>query len=181
MSIFSKLFKMFLVVVLVPFVPMLLLLAYYQIQLKDNILETHANLAQMVSASMNQHIEDLGWRLAFTRSVEESLQRKKNPTPILNEALLANPDFLMLAVLSAQGKELYRAGNSPLLKQLPSLDLSEDPVLVDLEKTPHFSVSRFEVVEGRPVSEFIYPLANGDYLYGILYCYYQFIVWFFKR
>ena len=168
MSIFSKLFKMFLVVVLVPFVPMLLLLAYYQIQLKDNILETHANLAQMVSASMNQHIEDLGWRLAFTRSVEESLQRKKNPTPILNEALLANPDFLMLAVLSAQGKELYRAGNSPLLKQLPSLDLSEDPVLVDLEKTPHFSVSRFEVVEGRPVSEFIYPLANGDYLYGVL-------------
>ena len=53
MSLFSKLFKLFLAVVLMPLIPMALLLAYYQVHLKDNILETHANLAQIVSSSMN--------------------------------------------------------------------------------------------------------------------------------
>ena len=168
MSIFSKLFKMFLAVVLMPFVPMLLLLAYYQIHLKDNILETHANLAQMVSTSINQHIEDLGWRLAFAQNVDEALLKKKNPTSILQEALAANPDFLMLAVLSKEGKELYRAGDKQVIAQLPPLDLGDEGTLPQPTPERRISVSRFEVVNGRPISEFIYPLPNGDYLYGIL-------------
>ena len=105
MSIFSKLFKMFVAVVLMPLIPMALLLAYYQLHLKNNILETHANLAQIVSSSMNQHIEDLTWRLAFSQNISEALRQKKNPKPMLQEALAANPDFLMLAVLSPKGKE----------------------------------------------------------------------------
>ncbi len=168
MSLFSKLFKMFLAVVLMPFVPMMLLLAYYQVHLKDNILETHANLAQMVSASINQHIEDLGWRLAFAQNVEEYLQQKKNPQSILEDALMANPDFLMLAVLSPQGKELYRAGDKQVLSQIESLDLSADVTLSQLAKERRISVSRFEIISGRPISEFIYPMPNGDFLYGIL-------------
>ncbi len=168
MSLFSKLFKMFLAVVLIPFVPMMLLLAYYQIHLKDNILETHANLAQMVSASVNQHIEDLGWRLAFAQNISEALQQQKNPTSLLADALAANPDFLMLAVLNSSGKEIYRAGEPQILRQIDPLDLSEDASLPELAKEGRISVSSFEVADGRPISEFIYPLPNGDYLYGIL-------------
>lgn len=168
MSIFSKLFKMFLAVVFMPVLPMVLLLAYYQVHLKDNILETHANLAQMVSASINQHIEDLGWRLAFTQNVEEVLAKKQNPTPLLEQALAVNPDFIMLAVLSPQGKELYRVGEKQVLEQMPPLDLSKDTTLPQLATERRISVSRFEVISGRPVSEFIYPLANGDFLYGVL-------------
>lgn len=168
MSIFSKLFKLFLAVVLMPLIPMVLLLAYYQVHLKDNILETHANLAQIVSSSMNQHIEDLTWRLAFTQHLTQTLDAKKNPEPVLQEALSANPDFLMLAVLSKTGKELYRAGDKQVLKQLPPLDLEGDPSLPELAGAPRLSVSSFDVVAGRPISEFIYPLPNGDFLYGIM-------------
>lgn len=168
MSLFSKLFKLFLAVVLMPFVPMVLLLAYYQEHLKDNILETHANLAQIVSSSMNQHIEDLGWRLSFAPHVTDALNAKKSPVPVLRDALSANPDFIMLAVLSAQGKELYRAGDKQILRDVPPLDLSGDPVLEELSKQNKLSVSSFDVVDGRPISEFIYPLPNGDFLYGIM-------------
>lgn len=168
MSLFSKLFKLFLAVVLMPFVPMVLLLAYYQGHLKDNILETHANLAQIVSSSMNQHIEDLNWRLAFSGRLTEELEKRKNPEPVLREALEANPDFVMLAVLSPDGKERYRAGEKQILKDIPPIDLSEDPSLPELAKMPRLSVSSFDVVEGRPISEFIYPLPNGDFLYGIM-------------
>ena len=168
MSLFSKLFKLFLAVVLMPLIPMILLLVYYQVHLKNNILETHANLAQIVSSSMNQHIEDLTWRLAFAPQVTEALREKQDPQPILQEALNANPDFLMLAVISPQGKELYRAGEKQILRQIPVLDLSQDPSLPELSKTPRLSVSSFDVVAGRPISEFIYPLSNGDFLYGIM-------------
>ena len=168
MSLFSKLFKMFLAVVLMPLIPMVLLLAYYQVHLKDNILETHANLAQIVSSSMNQHIEDLTWRLAFAPKLADTLTARKNPTALLQETLNANPDFLMLAVLSKDGKELYRAGDKQVLKQIPALNLQEDPSLAELSQEPRLSVSSFDVVSGRPISEFIYPLSNGDFLYGIM-------------
>lgn len=168
MSIFSKLFKLFLTVVLMPLIPMALLLVYYQTHLKDNILETHANLAQIVSSSMNQHIADLNWRLSFAQNVEKALAKKQSPVPVLDDALAANPDFIMLAVLNKNGKELYRAGAKQVLKNIPELDLSDDPTLPELARNPRLSVSGFDVAEGRPVSEFLYPLSDGDYLYGIM-------------
>ena len=129
MSSFSKLFKLFLLVVFLPLVPMVLLLSYYQIHLKDNILETHVNLAEIVSSSFTQHIENLSWRLSFRQQLTDTLSQRKNPTALLQEALTENPDFLMLAVLSKDGKELYRVGPAALLKRVPSLDLSQDPEL----------------------------------------------------
>ena len=167
MSIFSKLFKLFLVVVFFPLVPLCLLLGYYQVHLKDNILETHSNLAEMVASSMSQHIEELTWRLAFAPQVSKVLAQGKTPVPVLEEALAANPDFMMLAVLSKEGVEKYRAGtNKKILAQIPTLDLKGDPVFSS--GRPELSVSRFNVVAGIPVSEFLYPLGNGDFLYGIL-------------
>ena len=91
MSIFSKLFKLFLTVVLMPLIPMALLLTFYQGKVKDSILGTHANLAQIVASSINQHIEDLGWRLAFGQNLAEVLRAGKDPKPVLRTALTSNP------------------------------------------------------------------------------------------
>ena len=167
MSIFSKLFKVFLAVVFLPLIPMIFLLGYYQLHLKDNILETHANLAEIVASSMGQHIEALTWRLAFAHQITTDLEKHQNPTFVLQEALAANPDFVMLAVLSKEGKEQYRAAMSAeVSRQLAPIDLRGDPSLASLTAQPHLLISSFDVVSGRPISEFLYPLANGDYLYG---------------
>ena len=168
MSLFSKLFKMFVGVVLMPVVPTILLLSFYQVHLKNNILETHANLAQMAASSLNQHIEELNWRLAFSQNVTSYLRQKKNPQPLLQDALAANPDFLMLAILSPKGKELYRAGDKQILDQLPAIDLMDDATLPQLAAAKQLSVSSFDVVSGRPISEFIEPLPDGNFLYGIM-------------
>lgn len=168
MSLFSKLFKMFLAIVFMPVIPMLVLMGYYQVHLKNNILETHVNLAEIVASSMTQHIEDLTWRLSFTQTLTETLTAEKDPAPLLNEALVANPDFIMLAVISKTGKELYRVGETQTLKEIPTLDLSQDPSLEQIALDKRLSVSSFDVVQGRPISEFLYPLSNGDFLYGIM-------------
>lgn len=167
MSIFSKLFKLFLTVVLMPLIPMALLLVYYQGHLKDNILDTHENLARIVASSMTQHIEDLSWRLSFSGNLVKLLQAGKNPGPALQDALAANPDFLFLAILNPQGKEIYRAGAPDVRERLSTMDLSGDEALKMLRQNPRLSVSSFDVQLGLPVSEFIFPLSNGDYLYGI--------------
>lgn len=168
MSSFSKLFKLFLLVVFLPLVPLVLLLSYYQVHLKDNILETHAHLAQIVASSLNQHIEDLQWRLAFHQDLSQLLSKQQNPRPLLQNALAANPDFLMLAVLSKEGKERLRVGPAPLLKNIPTVDVSNDPQLPLLAQEERLYISNFDVVDGRPISEIIYPLKNGDYLYGLV-------------
>ncbi len=169
MSIFSKLFKLFLAVVFFPLVPLCLLLGYYQVHLKDNILETHANLAEMVASSLSQHIEDLTWRLAFAPQVTQQLEQQHSPIAVLQKALDANPDFVLLAVFSKDGIEKYRASkDSALLAQFPSLNLQGDPALSHTSAQPELSISRFDIVAGRPISEFLYPLENGDFLYGIL-------------
>lgn len=167
MSIFSKLFKLFLTVVLMPLIPMALLLTFYQGKVKDSILGTHANLAQIVASSINQHIEDLGWRLAFGQNLAEVLRAGKDPKPVLRTALTSNPDFLMLAVLDKNGKEISRVGEKSFLAKVPKLDLSQDEFL-PMPDEKNLSVSGFEVVEGRPVSEFVTPLPGGNYLYGIM-------------
>lgn len=137
--------------------------------LKDNILETHANLAEMVASSMSQHIDDLTWRLAFSSQVTTALKAKKSPVPVLKEALAANPDFVLLAILNKSGVEKYRAAmDDELLRRLPTLDLKNNSVLAQLAREPRLSITRFDVVDERPISEFLYPLKNGDFLYGIL-------------
>lgn len=168
MSSFSKLFKLFLAVVFLPLIPMMLLLSYYQVHLKDNILETHVNLAEIVAASFSQHIEDLSWRLSFAQNLSQTLSAHKNPQPILQEELESNPDFLMLAVLNPTGREIYRAGAKIVLNKIPTIDLQNDPTLAQLRQDPRLLVSSFEVEDGRPISEILYPLANGDYLYGVV-------------
>ncbi len=169
MSIFSKLFRLFLAVVFLPLVPLVLLLGYYQVHLKDNILETHVNLAEMVATSMSQHIEDLTWRLAFAPQVSAALANNNSPVPILQEALAANPDFVLLAVISKEGVEKYRAVMSADVdKQIAPINLQDDPSLAQLAGQPQLLVSSFEVMNGRPISEFLYSLPNGDYLYGVL-------------
>ena len=168
MSSFSKLFKLFLLVVFLPLVPMVLVLSYYQVHLKNNILETHINLAEIVSSSFSQHMEDLSWRLSFQQQITDLLSQRKNPTARLQEALAENPDFLMLAIFSKDGKERYRVGAASLLKEIPVLDLSQNPELPAISSSAQLSVSNFEVVNGLPISEFVYPLSNGDYLYGII-------------
>lgn len=169
MSIFSKLFKLFLAVVFFPLVPLLLLLGYYQVHLKDNILETHANLAEMVSSAISQHIDDLTWRLSFTPQVVQALSQQQSPVPLLQQEIEANPDFILLAVLDKDGKEKYRAASdNALLSQIAPLNLQGEPSLQGVSGKPQLFISSFDVLDGRPISEFLYPLENGDFLYGIL-------------
>jgi hypothetical protein len=107
--------------------------------------------------------------LAFAPQVTAALTKKESPLPVLQEALAANPDFVFLAVISKDGVEKYRAAISAgVSSQIAPVNLQNDPSLTQLAEDPHLLVSSFKLISGRPISEFLYPLTNGDYLYGVL-------------
>lgn len=168
MSIFSKLFKLFVTVVLMPLIPMALLLAYYQNRQKDNLLDTHYNLAEIVSSNIDHYAEDLSWRLSFAPDLSARLKEGQDPAPVLRAALAANPDFAFLAVLGPDGKETARSAREAAAMEGEKIDLSADASLSAMAQDPRLHLTPLETADGAPVAEFVYPLADGHFLYGVL-------------
>ena len=171
MSIFSKLFKLFLTVVLMPLIPMALLLAYYQNRQQDNILETHYNLAEIVSYNTNHYIENLNWRLSFSHRIPFLTDKEESIQAVLQNALDTNPDFVFLAVLDQSGREQLRASRSAAEEQDEKIDLSTDASLADMAQNPRIYLTALQQTQAAPVAEFVYPLADGRFLYGVLSLY----------
>ena len=168
MSIFSKLFKLFLTVVLMPLIPMALLLVYYQNRQQDNILETHYNLAEIVSYNIKNYTEDLGWRLAFAPRLSAAAEQGTDPAPILREALEMNPDFAFLALLGPDGKERARVAKNAELDIQKEIDLSAETQLADMAQNRRVYLTGMDKAGAWPVVEFVYPLSDGMFLYGVL-------------
>ncbi|WP_428897376.1 Signal transduction histidine kinase [Parelusimicrobium proximum] len=168
MSIFSKLFRTLLIAVFTPMVLAGILAYYYQNFTKKEVLETHDNLAKMMSISMAQYVENIGWRMAFTRALDPVSGDSKKGREVLQTALASNPDFLMFAVLDKNGKQLYASGPKLITDALGEIDLSLDESLPDIAQTKEASVSSFDIQLGLPIAEVVYPLNDGKFIFGIV-------------
>ena len=151
-----------------PLIPMALLLVYYQNRQQDNILETHYNLAEIVSYNIKNYTEDLGWRLAFAPRLSAAAEQGTDPAPILREALEMNPDFAFLALLGPDGKERARVAKNAELDIQKEIDLSAEPQLADIAQNRRVYLTGMDKAGAWPVVEFVYPLSDGMFLYGVL-------------
>lgn len=154
---FSKIFKLFLTVVLMPLIPMALLLAYYQSRQRDNMLESHYNLAEIVSSDIQRFSDELQHKLSEISSVAQA----GDSHSVLEKFLTANPNVPFLALLNPQGEEILRAG------------ISGKPIAFSAEALPQSFKEEQKLKWDRPVSwegvtvaEFMYPLPAGYFLYG---------------
>lgn len=161
MSIFSKLFKLFVTVVLLPLIPMALLLAYYQSRQKASLLENHYNLAEVVSSELPRYAEGLNDRLTFATSLVPQLGDPAALERQLQTALQLRPQWRILAVLNAQGAEVARAFRAEIM---PSISAEG---LLPPNKRDYRLRARLTHTDGAiPSLEFVYPLVEGYSLYG---------------
>ncbi len=162
MSIFSKLFKLFVTVVLLPLLPMALLLAYYQNRQKASILETHYNLAEIVSSELPYYMETLKSQLHFADEINAVLPDGTGIEPILQEAAKNYPDMRFLAVVNSEGVEIARVLQGPMTNpvltgaDLLQADMSEENLLARLT----------DADGATPSLEFVHPLKENYILYG---------------
>ena len=164
MSIFSKLFKLFLAVVLMPLLPMTVLLAFYQNSQKDNILENHYNLAEVVASDLKHYAEDLNWRLSFASSVQKLLQQGGNVKEEFQKILAQQKDLHVLGLISQDGEDLLRVESNSLYAA-PNRLTAE--VLAEMAKNPRLYIAPFETAQGALAFEFVMPLKDGVFLYGL--------------
>lgn len=171
MSIFSKLFKLFITVVLMPLIPMALLLAYYQNRQKDNILETHYNLAEIISYNIKRSASELNGRLAFARRLPVLMQEDEaSAVEFLQNALDSNPDFLFLAVLDASGQEIVRAARAAQTWSQEKISFSSED-LPNMARQPRLYLTSLEMLDGVPAAEFLRPMGKDGFLYGVMSLY----------
>lgn len=164
MSIFSKLFKLFITVVLMPLIPMTALLAFYQNRQKDSILETHYNLAEVVASDLNHYAEDLNWRLSFASSFQKLLEQGAELESEFKKVLAEQPDINVLGFMDQEGRNLLRLERSDLYA-MPNR-LTAD-VLAEMAKNPRIYIAPFETAQGALEFEFVMPMKGGIFLYGI--------------
>ena len=160
MSISSKLFRLFVTVVLLPLIPMTLLLAYYQNRQKASLLESHYNLAEVVSSELPRYADALNDRLSFAKELTVS-RNPKSLTTLLEVVLQQHPQLRLLTVLNTQGKEIASAVQ-PDISPIISAE-----GLLPTDKMDKRLRARLTHTDGSiPSLEFMYPLADGYYLYG---------------
>ncbi len=164
MSIFSKLFKLFITVVLMPLIPMAVLLAFYQNRQKDNILENHYNLAEVVASDLNHYAEDLNWRLSFASSIQKLLQQGADVESEFKKIMAQQGDINVLGLMDSEGKNLLRLERNDLYA-MPNR-LTAD-VLAEMAKNPRIYIAPFETAHATLEFEFVMPLKDGFFLYGI--------------
>ena len=168
MTLFSRLFKLFIVVIITPLFVTGIFLFYYQNSGKQAILENYFNLADISSAYIKQNVEDSVARLDFLGTSAHLYHvDEKVFAGLLQDGVKANPDIVFAALLGKDGKELSRSRGGEIEKNLPPVDISSDGVFSSL--TPgEVSVNYVDYSLSAPYVRVIYPLENGEYLFAVL-------------
>lgn len=168
MTLFSRLFKLFVIVIITPLFITGVFLFYYQNNGKKAVLENYFALTDISADYIKQNIEDAASRLDFIGS--NILLYAQNPSAfqqLLESVVLSNPEFVMAALLDTNGKEIFRAQSKDTGFSIDEVDISADKVFAGLNSSD-ITISYMDKSLRAPYAEVIYPLASGEYVFAVL-------------
>ncbi len=173
MTLFSRLFKLFILVIITPLFATAVFLFYYQSHNKKEILAGYYNVAQIAARFLQQDVEDISGRFNFVNDItkkdskftEDAVQFR------LDEARATNPDFLFLALLDAQGREYLRSAPEDISSAINTLDLSSDQTLKNLQPRQIALSDISGETLPIPVVEVVYPAQDGKFLFALINIY----------
>jgi signal transduction histidine kinase len=167
-SLFTRIFILLVSVGIAPLIPTGALLFYFQSHAKDNALNVHKSVSEITATSVKQYINGVTRRLAFSEAVEDNISSKTKIDNVLKSALIANPDFLLIAVLNKNGREIYKEGSRDILNAFGYLNRSKDVVFLQSKLTNRVVFSNFNEDFGVPVGTLVFPLEKDKYLFLIV-------------
>ena len=168
MTLFSRLFKLFISVIITPLFVTGVFLFYYQDHSKTAILENYFNLADISASYIKRNIGESAARLDFLGQAASSYEGQSAAFEnILNDSVKSNPEIIFAALLGKDGKELFRSEANDASRILGSIDISQDPSFGSINDKD-ISISYVDYTLDRPLVEIIYPLSNGNYIFAVL-------------
>jgi signal transduction histidine kinase/PAS domain-containing protein len=166
MTVFYRLFKLFIYVIITPLFVTGVFLFYYQDYSKREILENYFNVARVSAGFIRQNVENIALRLDFAGDGAlrfDTPGQKTAARAALEEALKNNPDFIFLALLNADGREVLRASRAGA-EDAPEVDLSNDPLLA--AAADNVAISGFDGSAPFPDAGFVSRAAGGGYIFA---------------
>lgn len=168
MTLFSRLFKLFVIVIITPLFITGVFLFYYQNNGKKAVLENYFALTDISADYIKQNIEDAALSLDFIdANISLYAQDRSAFKSFLENVALSNPDFVMVALLDKDGKELIRTQNKGDLPDISAIDISQDEIFTDL-KPSDITISYKDKSLSAPYAEIIYPLSSEGYIFAVL-------------
>ena len=127
MKIFSKLFRMFLFVIIAPLIITAVFLFQYQKHAKKELLQNYLNTVEVFAFALENYALTLSQDINALL-INQTLEEEKNT---LKNQVTQDTNILFISLFSPEGKELARAKNVKF-EDLPTLDLSKNNDLKDI-------------------------------------------------
>ncbi len=159
MKIFSKIFKMFLFVIIAPLFITAVFLFQYQRHAKKELLQNYLNIAEISAVSLQNNALNLTANIISNLDAK-TLQEQEN---ILTEQTKLNKDILFLALFDQDGKELARTENNNLVK-LPSFNL---PDILDFNEIKT-GKEQIKILKDTPYTAITEKTEKGNILLSII-------------
>ena len=177
MTLFYRLFRLFIFVIIAPLFVTGVFLFYYQNHNKTEILENYHTLARISSGFIKQNIENIALRFDFANELAPKLSdgstKQKAAAPgegslaqaALDDALKNNPDFVFLAVLDSAGQEIMRSAPKEISANIPAVNLAGSPAL---KSTGEIVINDTGARAPFPLVEIIYPAKDRKFLFAVV-------------
>ncbi|MDD4005356.1 MAG: hypothetical protein PHW69_09195, partial [Elusimicrobiaceae bacterium] len=164
MRLFYQLLIMLVGVGVLPLLPGGAVMLYYQHRAENNALKLHAGLARTTAISVSQYISGLGDRMAFTQELERSLADNNRAAAqwTIELAIASNPDFLLMAVLDRNGRELMRAGDPDMVQRYRPVNAAASKLFQRSVAAQEVVLGEFGSYSGGPGGLMFFPLDTGQ-------------------
>src|SRR5260221_2820135 len=120
----NRWFIIILAIVVIPVTMTCVKIVQYAQESKEQVYDLHRHIVNALSLNTTTYFQQLNMRLAFAPLLARTRQWGEQVS-ILNNALLSNPDFACVALLSSGGKELAKAFNTKHQHFVAPLDVSK--------------------------------------------------------
>ena len=158
---FSRLFKLFILVIITPLFVTGVFLFYYQNHSKTEILENYKNLTALASDFLRQNVEDSYQKLEYLSQLDTNKQ--KNFLEEVKNTIYLNPQFSFIALLDKEGKNIVSVNTE---QDNFSVDLSKFPYLKNINAT-QVALGPLDLEQGGDISV-LYPREDGQYLFALI-------------
>ena len=134
MKIFTKLFKMFLFVIIAPLLVTTIFLFYYQNHAKEDLIQNYLDITEISSSYLRENLKNLTFRLSFINNLE-TLSQTDNAgfTFLLSQKLKDNPDFMFFSFLDKEGNEITHVATKEL-DNIETINLPYKQMVQELNK-----------------------------------------------
>ncbi|MBI5242892.1 MAG: HAMP domain-containing protein [Elusimicrobia bacterium] len=183
MNLLTRIFLVLLAAALLPLAAAGVWFLRSSVQVEANARRLHEQIAALSADTLEKAAQDANRAFGFVMDIERNRpsdnarkcrlqglecgrRSEAGDFRILQQAAATHPEFMLLALLDASGRETVKLADRALFPEPERLDRSKDPLVMRARSTGRLSMDPPEVRSGAALLRLAYPLQGGACLYA---------------